>query len=96
MSNVPYVLPSARWGARLQDNKMVDALMHGFYAGSEFVKYPADGPFEAMRGKVCGFCLRNAEESLMKLFVQPYIMGMTAEFLVQKHGISGKEQNEVH
>ncbi|HMF32030.1 MAG TPA: acetyl-CoA C-acyltransferase [Candidatus Lokiarchaeia archaeon] len=76
MSNVPYVLPAARWGARMQDNQMVDAMIHGLHAGSHFVKYPMDGPVEWARGK-------------------PYIMGLTAEFLALKYGITREEQDEV-
>lgn len=51
MSNVPFVLPDARWGARLFDKTMVDALTAGLHAGSHVVKYPKDGPIEAARGK---------------------------------------------
>lgn len=51
MSNVPYLLPEARWGARLQDVTMVDALIHGLHAGSHYVPYPMDGPVEWARGK---------------------------------------------
>ncbi len=51
MSNVPYVLPDARWGARLQDKTMVDALTGGLHAGSHVLPYPKDGPVEWARGK---------------------------------------------
>jgi len=51
MSNVPFVLPDARWGARLFDKTMVDALTAGLHAGSHVVKYPKDGPVEWARGK---------------------------------------------
>jgi acetyl-CoA C-acetyltransferase len=51
MSNVPYILEDARWGARLQDKTMTDALIHGLHAGSHFVPYPQDGPVEWARGK---------------------------------------------
>lgn len=80
MSNVPYVVQEARWGARLQDRTFQDALIHGLHAGSHFVPYPKDGsgdfPDEYYRGK-------------------PYIMGLTAEFLAQKHGFTREEQDEV-
>ncbi|MHA1681853.1 MAG: thiolase family protein [Promethearchaeota archaeon] len=76
MSNVPYVIPEARWGARLGDKKLIDALTTGLHAGSHLVKYPKDGPVEWARGK-------------------PYIMGLTAEFLAQKHNFSRQEQDEV-
>ncbi len=51
MSNVPFILPDARWGARLFDKTMVDALTGGLHAGSHVVKYPKDGPVEWARGK---------------------------------------------
>nr|MDO8117122.1 acetyl-CoA C-acyltransferase [Candidatus Sigynarchaeota archaeon] len=51
MSNVPYILPDARWGARLQDKTMVDALTGGLHAGSHVITYPKDGPVEWARGK---------------------------------------------
>jgi acetyl-CoA C-acetyltransferase len=37
MSNGPYVLPSARWGQRLMDGKMVDSVWELLHAGSAFV-----------------------------------------------------------
>ncbi len=51
MNNVPYVLPDARWGARLFDKTLVDALTGGLHAGSHVIKYPKDGPLEWARGK---------------------------------------------
>eukprot|EP01013_Petalomonas_cantuscygni_P031161 TRINITY_DN57328_c0_g1_i1.p1 TRINITY_DN57328_c0_g1~~TRINITY_DN57328_c0_g1_i1.p1 ORF type:complete len:413 (+),score=110.56 TRINITY_DN57328_c0_g1_i1:201-1439(+) len=76
MSNAPYVLPEARWGARMMDKPMVDAMMWGLHAGSHVIKYPKDGPVTWARGK-------------------PYIMGLTAEFLAQKYGITRAEMDEV-
>eukprot|EP00295_Goniomonas_pacifica_P011809 CAMPEP_0175894416 /NCGR_PEP_ID=MMETSP0107_2-20121207/49978_1 /TAXON_ID=195067 ORGANISM="Goniomonas pacifica, Strain CCMP1869" /NCGR_SAMPLE_ID=MMETSP0107_2 /ASSEMBLY_ACC=CAM_ASM_000203 /LENGTH=433 /DNA_ID=CAMNT_0017215503 /DNA_START=19 /DNA_END=1320 /DNA_ORIENTATION=+ len=51
MSNAPYVLPAARWGARMQDTKLEDSLIHALHAGSHFCKYPEDGPVEWARNK---------------------------------------------
>ena len=51
MSNVPYIVPAARWGARLQDKVFVDSLIHGLHAGSHFIKYPKDGPVKWAQGK---------------------------------------------
>ena len=34
MSGMPYCVPNARWGCRLQDNTFVDMLIHGLHAGS--------------------------------------------------------------
>lgn len=76
MSNAPYVVPNARWGKRLQDDKLIDAMIHGLMVGSTVIPYPKDGPIAMMRG-------------------QPYIMGLTAEFLAHKHRISREEQDEI-
>uniref|UniRef100_A0A7S4L890 Thiolase N-terminal domain-containing protein n=1 Tax=Paramoeba aestuarina TaxID=180227 RepID=A0A7S4L890_9EUKA len=51
MSNAPYVLPDARWGARFQDSTMKDSIVHALHAGSKVIKYPSDGPVEWARGK---------------------------------------------
>ncbi len=37
MSNAPYVLPGARWGERLMDGKMVDAVWELLHSGSTFL-----------------------------------------------------------
>ena len=82
MSGVPYVVPEARWGARLQDKTFVDALIHGLHCGSHLIPHPEDGPvkkgmpLDLFRGK-------------------PYIMGHTAEFVAQLHNISREEMDEV-
>jgi len=36
MSGIPYTVPNARWGCRLQDQQFVDAMMHGLHT-AEFV-----------------------------------------------------------
>jgi acetyl-CoA C-acetyltransferase len=51
MSNSPYIVPGARWGARLNDDQLVDGMIHGLMVGSLFVPYPKDGPVAMMRGK---------------------------------------------
>eukprot|EP00667_Euglena_gracilis_P004190 EG_transcript_4213 len=76
MSNAPYMVPNARWGKRLQDDSLLDAMIHGLMVGSTVIPYPKDGPIKMMRG-------------------QPYIMGLTAEFLAHKHRISREEQDEI-
>jgi|UniRef100_A0A7S4CP49 acetyl-CoA C-acetyltransferase len=76
MSSAPYILPSARWGTRLQDGACYDALTRGLHVGSHHVPYPLDGPEEKFRGK-------------------PYIMGLTAEFVARKYGITREEQDEL-
>lgn len=37
MSNAPYVLPSARWGQRLMDGRMVDSLWELLHSGGDFL-----------------------------------------------------------
>eukprot|EP00992_Anisonema_acinus_P013361 TRINITY_DN8698_c0_g1_i1.p1 TRINITY_DN8698_c0_g1~~TRINITY_DN8698_c0_g1_i1.p1 ORF type:complete len:413 (+),score=74.09 TRINITY_DN8698_c0_g1_i1:66-1304(+) len=51
MSNAPYIVESARWGKRLQNDKLVDGMIRGLMVGSTILPYPADGPVEMMRGK---------------------------------------------
>lgn len=61
MSLVPFALPSARWGQRMSDGKMVDLLVY-------------DGLFEIFYG---------------------YHMGMTAENIAERYGVSRAEQDEI-
>ncbi len=83
MSGVPYVVPSARWGARLQDQGFVDALIHGLHCGSHIIPHPEDGPVDA-------------EQAPLSYFAgKPYIMGHTAEFVAQHHNISREEMDAV-
>lgn len=51
MSNVPYIAEDARWGIKLGDKGLIDALSHGLHAGSHYIPYPKDGPVEWARGK---------------------------------------------
>jgi acetyl-CoA C-acetyltransferase len=83
MSGAPYVLPSARWGARLQDDVMVDALIRGLHCGSHVIPHPEDGPVD------------ESQPPLSHFVGKPYIMGHTAEFVAQKHDISRQEMDEV-
>ena len=83
MSGVPYAVPSARWGARLQDQTFVDALIHALHCGSYILPLTDDAPFDTTRPPA-------------SLFVgKPYIMGHTAEFIAQKLGISRQEMDAV-
>ncbi|MBW2616657.1 MAG: thiolase family protein [Deltaproteobacteria bacterium] len=59
MSNAPYYLKSARWGARLRHQEMTDSMWEGLYAGGS------------------------------------EIMGITAENIAEKYGITREEQDEV-
>ena len=83
MSGVPYVVPAARWGCRLQDNTFVDALIRGLHCGSHIIPHPEDGPV-------------NADEPPLSFFKgKPYIMGHTAEFVAQHLGITREACDEV-
>ncbi len=61
MSMVPYALPSARWGARMNNTELVDLMIF-------------DGLWEIFYG---------------------YHMGITAENIAEKYGISRSEQDEL-
>ena len=83
MSSVPYSVPAARWGCRLQDQGFVDNLIHALHCGSHIIPHPEDGPVDATKPP-------------LSLFVgKPYIMGHTAEFIAQHLGISRQEMDEV-
>jgi len=83
MSGVPYVVPSARWGCRLQDQVFVDHLIHGLHCGSHIIPHPEDGPVDETQAP-------------LSLFVgKPYIMGHTAEFVAQYLDISREEMDVV-
>jgi acetyl-CoA C-acetyltransferase len=82
MSSIPYVVPGARWGCRLQDHVFVDAMIHALHCGSHLIPHPEDGPVK--------------EGMPLELFKgKPYIMGHTAEFVAQLHNISREEMDEV-
>ncbi len=61
MSLIPYAVPTARWGARMNNVELVDLMI-------------MDGLFEIFYG---------------------YHMGITAENIAEKYGISRKEQDEL-
>ena len=83
MSGAPYVLPNARWGCRLQDDVMIDALIRGLHCGSHVIPHPEDGPVD------------ETQPPLSYFVGKPYIMGHTAEFIAQKHNITREEMDEV-
>ena len=51
MSGAPYTLEKARWGVRMGNDKVIDAMQIGLHVGSHILPYPMDGPVEAFRGK---------------------------------------------
>ncbi len=83
MSSVPYEVPKARWGCRLQDQVFVDALIRALHCGSYVMPLPKDGPVDS-------------SQAPYSMFIgKPYIMGHTAEFIAQKHNISREAMDEV-
>lgn len=83
MSSVPYQVPNARWGCRLQDSSFVDAMIHALYCGSRIIPHPEDGPVD------------ETKAPLSQFVGKPYIMGHTTEFIAQHLGISREEMDEV-
>jgi len=83
MSSIPYSVPGARWGCRLQDQKFVDNMIHALHCGSHVIPHPEDGPVDETKAP-------------LSLFVgKPYIMGHTTEFIAQHLGITREEMDEV-
>jgi acetyl-CoA C-acetyltransferase len=83
MSSVPYSVPGARWGCRLQDQTFVDNMIHALHCGSHLLPHPEDGPVDA-------------SQPPLSMFVgKPYIMGHTAEFIAQHLGLTREEMDEV-
>ncbi len=83
MSGVPYTVPNARWGCRLQDHSFVDAMMHALHCGSHLMPLDEAAPLDTSQAPARHFV------------GQPYIMGHTAEFVAQKLGITREEMDEV-
>jgi acetyl-CoA C-acetyltransferase len=83
MSGVPYTVPKARWGCRLQDQQFVDALIHALHCGSHVQPLDDTTPVDITKAPA-------------KYFLgKPYIMGHTTEFIAQHLGISREEMDEV-
>ncbi len=83
MSGVPYTVPRARWGCRLQDQIFVDAMIHALHCGSHLLPLTEEAPLDTSHAPASTFLGR------------PYIMGHTAEFVAQKLGITREEMDEV-
>ena len=83
MSGVPYTVPAARWGARLQDQGFVDAMIHALHCGSYILPFDESAPLDTTQAPASHF------------LGKPYIMGHTAEFIAQKQGITRQEMDEV-
>jgi acetyl-CoA C-acetyltransferase len=83
MSGVPYAVPNARWGCRLQDSVFVDTMIHALHCGSNVIPLSEDAPVDTSQAPA-------------GLFLgKPYIMGHTAEFVAQRLDISREEMDEV-
>jgi acetyl-CoA C-acetyltransferase len=83
MSGVPYTVPNARWGCRLQDQKFVDAMIHALHCGSYVQPFDETTPLDTTQAPASYF------------MGKPYIMGHTAEFVAQHLNISREEMDEV-
>lgn len=83
MSGVPYSLPGARWGYRLQDQACIDNLIRGLHCGSHIMPHPEDGPVDSTKPPLSFFKGK------------PYIMGHTAEFVAQHLNISREEMDDI-
>lgn len=82
MSGAPYAVLDARWGCRLQDTGFIDTMIHALYAGSHLVPGTEGSPVE--------------DSELGQAFKgKPYIMGITAEWIVQMLGLTRQEVDEV-
>jgi acetyl-CoA C-acetyltransferase len=82
MSGVPYAVPTARWGARLQNATLDDQVIEGLYCGSRHHPCPSDEP-------------ADDRPVLALLQGQPYLMGHTAELVAEHYGLSREEMDEV-
>jgi acetyl-CoA C-acetyltransferase len=82
MSGVPYAVPTARWGARLQNQTIDDQVIEGLYCGS---RYHACPPCDDPEGHPVHARLQG----------QPYVMGHTAELVAELYGLSRREMDEV-
>ncbi|MFO1431206.1 MAG: acetyl-CoA C-acyltransferase [Candidatus Competibacteraceae bacterium] len=82
MSGAPYAVLDARWGCRLQDTGFIDTMIHALYAGSHLVPGTEGSPVE--------------DSALGQAFKgKPYIMGITAEWIVEMLGLTRQEVDEV-
>ena len=80
MSNVPYVLDGARWGTKLGPGKEHKMIKDALTHGLHAGSHYVPYPKDGPLEYFRG---------------KPYIMGLTAEFLAQKHGFTRVEQDEV-
>lgn len=92
MSNAPYMVPNARWGKRLQDDSLV--CFQKFYCEKIVLFVQLDAMIHGLM--VGSTVIPYPKDGPIKMMRgQPYIMGLTAEFLAHKHRISREEQDEI-
>lgn len=82
MSGVPYAIPTARWGARLQNQTIEDQVIEGLFCGSRYHPCPPD---DTGRDHPIHALLQG----------QPYVMGHTAELVAELYGLSREEMDEL-
>lgn len=83
MSGVPYAVPAARWGCRLQDCGFEDALIHALQCGSRLIPFDESCPVDTSKAPASMF------------MGKPYIMGQTAELVAQHLNISREKMDLV-
>lgn len=83
MSGVPYTVPDARWGCRLQDQAFADSMMRMLECGSRLIPFAQDSPVDTSKTPSSYF------------LGKPYFMGQTAEAVAQHLKISREEMDEV-
>jgi acetyl-CoA C-acetyltransferase len=82
MSGIPYSVPMARWGCRFQDQVLVDEIVHLLHGGSYIIPGLEQGPIK--------------EGEIVERFRgKPYIMGVTAELIANKHNLTREEIDAV-
>jgi acetyl-CoA C-acetyltransferase len=82
MSGVPYAIPTARWGARLQNQSLDDQVIEGLFCGSRYRPCPADDDVAD-------------RPVLARLQGEAYTMGHTAELVAEQYGLSRREMDEI-
>jgi len=82
MSGVPYAVPTARWGARLQNQTIDDQVIEGLFCGSRYRSCPTGEP-------------ADGRPVLAHLQGKPYAMGHTAELVAELYGLTRVEMDEI-
>ena len=83
MSGVPYAIPTARWGARLQNQTIDDQVIEGLYCGSRYHPCPLRRRPDA------------TAPSSPSCRASPTSWAHTAELVAEQYGLSREEMDEV-